>query len=273
MSYLLTGDPDPDTGGKQIQDKAMKKVLLKCMAFSPKDRYGDVQQVRRALLALRPAARKRRAFLKGAACLLAFLGLVYGCVRIAQEARANDAHRAYLERAAADAAYLNERYDTDMFQALDRPLEFQDLRRLISGDAYHLPVSYTWATPPPEPPYPHEDPGNFFPWALDEHDPMYVDFVLYAMVKIYYPRARHHRPQPHAYGRQRALSDHEPRAGVCGGHRHRRRCAARVLRKRIHLGGRGRHLRQRGPVEGRRPRRRRAMGDGGGVGVVGQKIL
>ena len=53
---------------------ALEKVAARCTAFDPERRYGDVGQVKRALLAARPAAqRKRKTVLTLAACLLFML--------------------------------------------------------------------------------------------------------------------------------------------------------------------------------------------------------
>ncbi len=78
LCYLLTGAVRPEAAAEEIKDRRLAQIVLKCMAFSPKDRYADARQVRDALAKLLPAVRRRRRVFIATAAVLAAALLVPG---------------------------------------------------------------------------------------------------------------------------------------------------------------------------------------------------
>ena len=67
-----------ETKVPQRGQTALEKVIARCAVFDPDKRYGDVEQIKRALLAARPEAQRRRRFLRIAAASLLLVLLASG---------------------------------------------------------------------------------------------------------------------------------------------------------------------------------------------------
>ena len=71
LGWLLTGEVKRDAALAGIADRRLKKIVAKCTAFAPGERYASAAKVRADLAALDGGRRRRRAFALGAAALCA----------------------------------------------------------------------------------------------------------------------------------------------------------------------------------------------------------
>lgn len=79
LCWLLTGDVDVDKASTSISNKRLERIVRKCAAFAPKDRYPDVACVREALAG---RAVRRKTFISlcsiAAIAIAALLAPVFG---------------------------------------------------------------------------------------------------------------------------------------------------------------------------------------------------
>ncbi|SMC70283.1 protein kinase domain-containing protein [Papillibacter cinnamivorans] len=74
LSWMLTGKAEPI----RAPETPLERVIAKCTAFAPENRFRDASTAEQALAALRPAARKRKRIRMGIAGILA-LALLIPC--------------------------------------------------------------------------------------------------------------------------------------------------------------------------------------------------
>ena len=82
------GPTEPDKGAERGGPSALDKVIARCAAFDPQKRYGDVRQVKRALVAARPEERGKRGVLYFAAAVLVAVLAVAGLTAAVRGRRA-----------------------------------------------------------------------------------------------------------------------------------------------------------------------------------------
>ena len=82
------GPTEPDKGAERGGSSALDKVIARCAAFDPQKRYGDVRQVKRALVAARPEERGKRGVLYFAAAVLVAVLAVAGLTAAVRGRRA-----------------------------------------------------------------------------------------------------------------------------------------------------------------------------------------
>ena len=188
LRWLLTGSTKENQNIRVYRPLA--KIIRKCTAFSPKERYSDVSQVKKELLAANPGSQRMHAALLALCGIAAAAILIFAGVKIYQKVTytpfTEDAIPAYLsdeERIADAVSYMKEKYGTSMFDEKDDYATVGDLRRVLI-DLYGLDHDYVYGV---NDSVPQESDAYFLPWGWD--DEQYVDRepVIYAAVKVHDP--------------------------------------------------------------------------------------
>ena len=198
LRFLLTGSTREN---KNISVyKPLAKIIEKCTAFSPADRYSDIDQVKKALSEANPGAQRIR-ITKIAACCLLAAGLIgFTCSRIYKALtwspfndEAIPAYTSDSERIDDAVAYMNGKFDTDLFSGvtgtLDGTAESDSvatigLLKRVLIDCYGLDADYVNA---PNTDMPHESDDFFLPWTWDDSQTIGRDTMVYVAVKLYDP--------------------------------------------------------------------------------------
>ena len=188
LRWLLTGSTKPNDNVRVY--RPLEVIVEKCAGFSPKDRFADVDQVRRALLAANPKS-QALIWARRIACVAIVVGLLaFGGVKLYQRITytpfTRDAIPAYLsdeERVTDAVAYLKQKYGTDMFDDTQAYGTFGDIRRAMI-ELYGLDADYvnTVNTGVPE-----ESEAFFLPWPVDNSQNVARSVMLYAAIKAHDP--------------------------------------------------------------------------------------
>ena len=191
--WLLTGETDMETAEGKIKNRQLARIVRRCTAFAPKDRYPDAGAVKKALLRARPEVQKRDRILMAIAGVLAVALCIAGGVLWhnynSREIFTDDHVPAYItsqDLVAESVQYLNEKYKTDLFAASDEITNMGYVRKLLT-EVFGYDKEYAYAMPPQDPPYPHESESNFFPWGFPESESVHSDIITYTAVKIFWP--------------------------------------------------------------------------------------
>ena len=185
LHYLLAGNTELD----HITTSPMERIAARCTAFDPKNRYSDAASVRRALRSTEPVRRRRRTLLRVHAAVLVIIGVVLGGLWWKNYQPMNDPNHtpAYitskdLQVEAAD--YLNERYDTTLFEANDTTADVGYIRTLLVS-VFGYDTDYAYAMPEANPPM--EVAESFLPWAFEDDETLSRDMTVYMVVKVFWP--------------------------------------------------------------------------------------
>ena len=188
LRWLLTGSTRKNDNVRVYRPLAV--VVKKCTGFSPKERFADVAQVRRALLAANPRSQaliwaRRIACGALAAGLLAFGGVkLYRKITYTPfTADAIPAYRSDEERIADAVKFLKDRYGTDMFDDTQAYATFGDIRRAMI-ELYGLDADYVNAINTGEI---EESDAFFLPWPVDNAQNVPRNVMAYAAVKVHDP--------------------------------------------------------------------------------------
>ena len=186
LRWLLTGSTRENSNIKVYPPLA--KIIKKCTGFSPKDRFSDVDQVRKALMRANPRSQRiRMSFL--AICMAAAVGiLVFGGIRIYRYVTytpfTEGAIPAYMtdeERVQDAVSYLKNKYDTDIFDNDTDIAHVGDLRRAMI-ELYGLDRDYVYGI---NTDMPQENDAYFLPWGWEDEQNIDRDPVIYAAVKAH----------------------------------------------------------------------------------------
>ncbi len=186
LRWLLTGSTRENSNIKVYAPLA--KIIKKCTGFSPKDRFSDVDQVRKALLRANPRSQRiRMSFL--AICMAAVVGLlVYGGIRIYRYITytpfTEGAIPAYMtdeERVKDAVSYMKNKYGTDMFDNDSDIAHVGDLRRAMI-ELYGLDRDYVYGI---NTDMPQENDAYFLPWGWEDEQNIDRDPIIYAAVKAH----------------------------------------------------------------------------------------
>ena len=188
LRWLLTGSAREN---KMVSVyRPLAKIIRKCTAFSPNQRFSDVDQVKKALLQANPRSRALRA---GGIALCAALGaafLVWGGVTIYRTATytpfTDEAIPAFVsdgERVADGVRYLKDRYGTTLFDEAEDTADIGLLRRAMV-ELYGLDRDYVWGI---NEDIPQESEDYFLPWGWEDGQTVDRDVAVYAAVKAHDP--------------------------------------------------------------------------------------
>ncbi len=188
LRFLLTGSVRENQNVRMY--KPLEKIIAKCTAFSPEDRYPDMKAVLRALGAANP----RSQFLRKAGLTLALLAacglLILAGVLIYRAATytpfTEDHLPAFLsdeERVTDAVSFMKTRYGTALFDDPEEVATVGDLRALLI-ECYGLERDYVYGI---NDQMPQESPDFFLPWGWDDGQTVDRDVAVYAAVKVHDP--------------------------------------------------------------------------------------
>lgn len=185
LRFLLTKD-DPNT---EIY-KPLAKIIERCTAFDPHDRYKNIGQVKKALLRANRRTLRLVTGLKSLCCGAAVFLIAFSGIKIYRAAAydpfAYGAVPAYMsdEELIADSAdYLNKKFETEIFSASDDFATVGYLRAILI-DVYGLDRGYVYAL---NDGIPQESDDFFLPWGWGDEQYLPRDVVVYAGVKLHAP--------------------------------------------------------------------------------------
>ncbi|MBQ1412350.1 MAG: serine/threonine protein kinase, partial [Clostridia bacterium] len=166
LRWLLTGSTKQNKNVRIY--RPLDRIIRRCTAFAPDDRFSDVSQVKSALLAANPKAQAVR--LGGIIlCALLCLGLLlYGGIRLYRYLTytpfTDDAIPGYMsdeERINDAVSYMKGKYSTSMFDEIDEIATVGDLRTAMI-DLYGLDRDSVYAI---NEDMPQENEAYFMPWG------------------------------------------------------------------------------------------------------------
>lgn len=180
--------------------KPLAAIIDKCTAFSPDDRYSDIDQVKKALAQANPGAQRRRALKITTCCILALALASFAGFKIYKAVTwtpfNDDAIPAFTsdeERVADAVSYMNEKYSTDLFSGTQQTLDGSEgadavatigLLKTVLIDLYGLDADYVNA---PNTDIPNESDDFFFPWTWADDQTIGRDTMVYVAVKVHDP--------------------------------------------------------------------------------------
>lgn len=173
--------------------KPLKKIIAKCTAFSPENRFTDMNQVKKALLRANPRSqiiRIVRMSLCAAAVItiLSFSGkLIYDQVTYNPftDGSVIPLVMPDEERQQAAVSYLQEKYGTHIFDDTAAHYTVGMLKDTLI-DVYGMEDDYVRIPSPLEPP--QENEAHFLPWSLDDAQYIDRDYLAYFVTKTYWPQ-------------------------------------------------------------------------------------
>lgn len=188
LRYLLTGSPRENR--KVRLYRPLEKIIEKCTAFAPKDRYSDIDQVKKALLTANPKSQRIKKGIMAMCTVLAAAALVFAGIKIYQKvtwtpftADAIPAYQTSEEQIRDAVGYMKEKYHTDLFEGAD-DIATIGLLRSVLIDLYGLDRDYVYGI---NTEMPQESDKFFLPWGWDDGQTVDRDPAVYAAVKVHDP--------------------------------------------------------------------------------------
>ncbi len=188
LRFLLTGSTRDNKNIRVYRPLA--KIIKKCTGFSPKERFSDVDDVKKALKKANPKSQGLRIasiFLAIiAACSLMTFATIKLYQKITYSPFSDDAIPAYLsdeERIADGIAYMREKYNTEIFDEAD-DIATIGLLREIMIELYGLDHDYVYGI---NTDMPQESDEYFLPWGWDDKQTIDRDVMVYAAIKVHDP--------------------------------------------------------------------------------------
>lgn len=194
LCWVLTRETDPEAALPKVENRALAKVLRRCTAFDPKNRYADADEVKRGLLNARPEVQSRRRFLAGVGIGVLLTALIAGGVFLYQKLTYSPfTDEGYVNNMAADekavaasVEYLYSKHgnagcfdDTEAYMTVG-------LAKDLLSDWYGFDAEYAHAVPNEEG-APHESDHNFMPWGMGDEQYVSYQNACYIAVKIFDP--------------------------------------------------------------------------------------
>lgn len=189
LRYMLTGS-ERENGDVSIY-KPLARIIKKCTAFAPKERFTSADAVKKALLTANPKAQRKRKMLI-ALCSAAVIALcVFGGVKWYQYATFDPFSEGSIPAVMTDAervsdavSYMKEKYGTDLFNDAGSYADIGFVKTVLT-DVYGYDSDYVHALPTAEGP-PQESDKNFLPWGMGDEQYVARDVMVYVAVKIYW---------------------------------------------------------------------------------------
>ncbi len=188
LRWLLTGSTKKNQNIRIY--RPLDRIIRRCTAFAPDDRFSDVSLVKSALLAANP---KSQAIWMGKImfCALLCIGiLLYGGIRLYRYLTytpfTDDAIPGYMsdeERINDAVSYMKGKYGTSMFDDTDEIATVGDLRTAMI-DLYGLNRDYVYGI---NEDMPQENEAYFMPWGWEDGQTLSRDIAVYAAVKVHDP--------------------------------------------------------------------------------------
>lgn len=166
------------------------RIVRKCMAFSPKERYADMKAVKKELLGANPKSQFIRKSLIFVCAIAVCALLVFGGAKlyryITYSPFNGDVIPAYLsdeERTADSVAYMKEKFGTSLFDGAGDVATVGFLHQVLV-DVYGLDGDYACGI---NNGVPGESEAFFLPWGWDDGQNVDRDVMVYVAVKLYDP--------------------------------------------------------------------------------------
>ena len=190
LRYLLTGSPRENKNVKVY--RPLDKIIRKCTAFSPDERYSDVDQVKKALLAANPARQKVRIGVIVAVAVVVAALIAFAGVKAYEAATYSPFKGDHTPTVLSDegrieeaVSYLKEKYGTHLFDGNLDDVATVGLLRSILIELYGLDRDYVYAYQ--EDGLPCESDEWFMAWGWGDEQHMNRDYTVYAAVKVHDP--------------------------------------------------------------------------------------
>lgn len=189
LRYMLTGS-ERENANIRIY-KPLARIIKKCTAFAPKERFASAAAVKKALLTANPKAqRKRRTLI--ALCSAAVIALcIFGGVKWYQYATFDPFAEGSIpavmtdaERVSVAVSYMKDKYGTELFNDAGSYADIGFVKTVLT-DVYGYDSAYVHALPTEEGP-PHESDKNFLPWGMGDEQYVARDVMVYVAVKIHW---------------------------------------------------------------------------------------
>ena len=188
LRFLLTGSTKENSSIKVY--RPLENIIKKCTGFSPKDRFSDVRQVKKALEKANPKVQKIRAAVIVAAAVAGIVLLIFAGIKIYRHVTdspfSEDKIPAYItdeEQTQEAVKYMKNKYDTDIFNDDTSIADVGDLRRAMI-ELYGLDRDYVYGI---NEDMPQENDAYFLPWGWDDKQTLDKQIVVYAAVKVHDP--------------------------------------------------------------------------------------
>lgn len=191
LRYLLTGSTRENKNIRLY--RPLQKIINKCTAFSPKERYGDVDQVKRAFMSANPRSQTIK-LIRNICAVVIVVGLLsFGGVKIYQRITYNPFNDESIPGALNDEEriddaihYMKDKYGTALFDVPSDEYATMGCVRQALIEIYGLDKDYVYAYQS-EGELPEEGPDYFFPWELDDGQTVRRDTMVYTAVKVHDP--------------------------------------------------------------------------------------
>lgn len=172
--------------------RPLKKIIDRCTAFAPENRYPDMCQVKRALLSANPRSQAMRAALILAGAAAAAAVILFAGTKIYEHVTYNPFTDGSViplvmpdeERQEKAVSYLYEKYGTHIFDDRTAYYTVGMLKETLM-ELYGMEESYVRIPNPAEPP--QENSAHFLPWSLDDQQYIDRDYLAYFVTKTYWP--------------------------------------------------------------------------------------
>lgn len=189
LRYMLTGSERENPNARMY--KPLARIIKKCTAFAPKERFNNAEAVKKALLAANPKSQRIRKTLI-ALCSATVIALcVFGGIRWYQYVTFDPFAGGTIPAVMTDAgrvsdavSYMKNKYGTDLFDDTESYADIGFVKTILTG-VYGYDSDYAHALPEEEGP-PHESEKNFLPWGMGDEQYVARDVMVYVAVKIYW---------------------------------------------------------------------------------------
>ncbi|MEA4816390.1 MAG: serine/threonine-protein kinase [Lachnospiraceae bacterium] len=188
LRYMLTGS-ERENPNIQIY-KPLEKIIKKCTAFAPKERFNNAEALKKALLSANPKAQIMRKTLISL-CVASFIALcVFAGVKWYEYATFKPFAEGNIpavltdeERIPDAVSYMKDKYGTNLFDDTESYADIGFVKTVLT-DVYGYDSNYVYALPEEGPP--HESDKNFLPWGMGDEQYVARDVMVYVAVKIYW---------------------------------------------------------------------------------------
>lgn len=138
LCWLLTGKTDLDTASGEIHNSQLSRIVRKCTAFAPKDRYADAGTVKNVLLRANPQVQKINRMISAAVGMVVLALCIAGGIWLhnynSREIFTEDHIPAFItseDLIVESVQYLNEKYGTDLFSTSKDAANMGYVRQLL----------------------------------------------------------------------------------------------------------------------------------------------
>ncbi len=172
--------------------RPLRRIITRCTAFAPENRYSDMNQVKHALISANPRSQILRIARIAGCAIAAAAILVFAGVKIYDHLTYNPFTDGSViplvmpdeDRQRDAVSYLQDKYDTHIFDDNSAYFTVGMMKNTLI-EIYGLGEDYVRIPSPLEPP--QENESHFFPWSLDDSQYISRDYLAYFVTKTYWP--------------------------------------------------------------------------------------